>query len=165
MSLDDFITNVSSIRVPSLVATNPLAKEMVDSKLILRAATTAFETNVVWRVKPAEDMRTEPAMHDDHTAGFSSSLCVSVASARPPAGRTVSRARRTCTTKRYLPCKSEARRRCRHRWDLAASPQRRPAARFRNPGLGPRRGRGGLWPASLPPRAVTDGAGLPPSIL
>ncbi len=96
MSLDDFITNVSSIRVPSLIATNPLAKEMVDSKLILRAATTVFEQNltkVVWRVMPAEDMRTEPAMHDDRTAGFSASLCVSVASARPPAGRTVSRAR------------------------------------------------------------------------
>jgi hypothetical protein len=85
MSLDNFITNVSSIRVPSLVATNPLAKEMVDSKLILRAATTTFETNVVWRVKPAEDMRTEPAMDDDRTTGSSASLCVSSASARPPA--------------------------------------------------------------------------------
>ncbi len=88
MSLDDFITNVSIIRVPSSVATNPLAKEMVDSKLILRAATTAFEQNlteVVWRVAPAEDMRTEPAMHDDRTAGSSASLRVSVASARPPA--------------------------------------------------------------------------------
>ena len=53
MPLDDFITNVSSIRVPSSVATNPLAKEMVDFKLVLRAATTAFEQNlteVVWRV-------------------------------------------------------------------------------------------------------------------
>ncbi len=63
-------------------------QEMVDSKLILRAATTAFEQNlteVVQRVAPAEDMRTEPAMHDDRTAGSSAYLRVSVASARPPA--------------------------------------------------------------------------------
>ncbi len=83
MSLDDFNTNVSSIHVPSSVATNLLAKEMVDSELILRAATTAFEQNlteVVRRVVQAKDMRMEPAMHDDRTAGSSTSLRVSVAS-------------------------------------------------------------------------------------
>ena len=32
--------------------------------------------------------------------------------------------------KRHLPSELEACRRCRHRWDLAASPQRRPAARL-----------------------------------
>ncbi len=85
MSLEDLIMNVSSIRVSSSVAANPLAKEMVDSELILqvRAATTAFEQNlteVVRRVVPAEGIRMKPTMHGDRTAGSPAFLRVSVAS-------------------------------------------------------------------------------------
>ena len=138
--------------------------------------------------EPAKAMLTEPTMDDGRAAGTSASLRVDVtgnaaltfslggagaeassssrgasgdsATGAPRAGPAsqVSRARRTCATK--APPPQEASRRRRHRGDLAASPQRRLAARLQ-PGPWPVGG-GGLRPALLPPRAslTTRGPGL-----
>ena len=86
MSMEDFVTSVGGISVPSSVAANPLSKEMVDAERIFQAAAVAFEKNladladITRQMVPVEDTRTEPATHDDRTAGNAASLRVNVAS-------------------------------------------------------------------------------------
>ena len=74
--------------------------------------------------------------------------------------------RTTCRRYRLRPgwpLTTPSEREARHRGHLAAPPRRRPTAQLQpGPRSGCGRGGGGLRPALLPPRAVTDGAGQSP---